>query len=278
MRKPLAIAFILMTSLLLVGSAGVSQAQLVLYDDFKGKSIDPAKWAGSEGTFGLSAPNTETGRKISGGHLEISTTTWGRTDSNIGALAAKGSRLNVTDPAPITTFQADVTVKSVKVVGCAANATRSFSLAQVEGGYFNDGTSSGPGDRTADIIAVIQKTRDNIAGDRIEAVIFRCTNTTCTGEDILKFGFFQTRWVKGVADTLRLEWDQVNHQFVYTVNPDGSNPETIALGYPPVSDSDPAVVVFRQLSVGNKPANCMPPAQRTMTLMDALFDNVMVNP
>jgi hypothetical protein len=281
MRKPFTVALLLIVPLLLLGFAGVSQAQLVLYDDFKGKVIDPAKWTGSEGSFGPSAPNTDATRSSVGGQLQMSTTTWGRTDSDTGAIGPEGSRLNITDPAPITTFQADVTVKSVNVVGCNNNTTFSFSLAQVEGGYFNDGTSSGSGDRTGDIIAVIQKTQDSVFDSRIEAVIIRCTNTTCSGQTNLTFHFFGTTWKEGKTDTLRLQWDQGNHQFMFTVNPDGQHAETVALAYNDpffISDSNPPVVAFRQLSIGNKPASCMPPAPRTMAAMTALFDNVMVNP
>ncbi len=117
-RKPLMAAVLLIVPVLLLGFSGVSQA-LTLYDDFNVKPINPAKWSGSEGSAGPAAPNTESARKLAKQQLYITLTTWGRTDSNTGNAGSQSNRLGVTNPGPVTTIQADVTVKSAKVVGCA---------------------------------------------------------------------------------------------------------------------------------------------------------------
>jgi hypothetical protein len=275
MRKPITTTVLLIVPLLLLGLAGVSQAQLVLYDDFNVKPINPAKWFGSEGQFGPGAPNTETTRKIANGQLKIDLTTWGRTDSDSGIAGISAARLRFSNPTPITTIQADVTVKSVKVVGCAFNNTPTRAFAVINGAYFNDGTSPGPGDVTGDIIGAILKVRDSLAGDRIEAIIWRCTNATCTILATLASGVFVTPWTKGVGDTLRLQWDPANDQFIYTVNP-GANQEVITLAYT-VSDTDPSLINMRQLADNNSPASCLS-GPRTSATMKARFDNVMVNP
>lgn len=62
------------TALFLVVVPGLVQAQLVLYDDFKTKLIDPDRWSGSERGVGLDAANTETSRSVAGGKLQVSLT------------------------------------------------------------------------------------------------------------------------------------------------------------------------------------------------------------
>jgi len=277
MRKPITVALLVILPLLLLGLAGVSQAQLVLYDDFSVKPINPAKWFGSERQFGPGAPDTETTRKIANGQIEIDLTTYGRADSDTGFAGFSDSSLQVTNPAPIRTLQVDVTIKNVKVVGCAANPTPTRSRALVVGGFFNDGTSPAPGDRTGDIVAGMDSRRDSIFGDVILAFIARCTNALCTTSTSLTFAVFTATWTKGVPDTFRMQWlpSPIN-QFVFTLNPAEPNPETKTLSYT-VSDTTPPVLDFKLLQDSNAVANCLS-GPRTSATVKALFDNVMVNP
>jgi hypothetical protein len=275
MRKPLTVALHIIVPLVLLSFAGVSQA-LTLYDDFNKKPINPAKWSGSEGSAGPLAPNTETPRKIAGKQLEIDLTTWGRTDSNTGDAGSPSSRLGVTNPGPVTTIQADVTVKSATVVGCAANPTRTAARASIAGGFFNDGTSPGPGDRTGDIFVGIQSVRNTITGDRIHAFVDRCTNANCTTFVTPFFVVFTASWVQGVANTLSVQWDKPNKQFIFTVNPGGSQEQHI-FTYA-FSDTNGPVVDFKNVQVDNSAASCLGPAPRARAIMKALFDNMMVNP
>jgi len=275
MRKPITVALLLILPLMLLGLASISQG-LTLYDNFKGPDIDPAKWTGSEGSAGPTAPNTATARKIAGKVLRISLTTWGKTDSDSGTAGSQSTRLAVTNPAPITIFQADVTVQNARVVGCAANVSSSRARAQVIGAFFNDGTSSGAGDRTGDILAGMQSHRDSILGDQILAFITRCTNASCSTSATLFFVTFAASWVQNVANTMKTEWDPGGNQFIYTLNP-GPGQEQHSLGYA-FSDSNPPVLDFKQLAASNSAASCLPPANRGVATMRAVFDNVMVNP
>jgi hypothetical protein len=274
MRKPITATLLLFVPLVLLGLAGVSQAQLVLYDDFNVKPINPARWSGSEASGGPLAPDTETARKIAKGELEITLTTWGRTDSDTGNNGLPSSRLSVTNPTPITIFQVDVTVKSAKVVGCAANTTSSRARAQINGGYFNDGTSPGAGDRTGDIVANFQLHRDSINGDKIQANVNRCTNASCSTFTQVAVIFTAT-WVQGVASTLNIQWDKPNKRFIFTLNPGGSQEQQI-LTYT-FSDANPAVAPFRQLASQDSAASCQSGPRGSATIK-GLFDNVMVNP
>jgi hypothetical protein len=277
MRKSFAITFLLITPLLLLGLAGVTQA-LTLYDDFNVKPINPAKWYGDEVSLGPNSPNTEATRKIANAKLEIDLTTWGWTSSDLGyAPGTPSFRLSITNPAPITTIQADVTVKSAKVVGCAANPVGTRARASVLGFFFNDGTSPGPGDRTGDIGATIESRRDSITGDQIVASIFRCGSSDCTAFiTTVAFHAFTAVWTKGVADTLRIQWDAANDRFIFDLNPGGPNPETANLSYTS-SDAAPAVGDRRALRAANTVASCQSGPRGSATIK-ALFDNVMINP
>jgi hypothetical protein len=263
------------TALVLVGVPGLGQAQLVLYDDFKGRLIDPDRWSGNERNTGLIAPNTETSRSISGGKLEILLTNYGRTNSDAGAGGTASSALQHTNPAVVTTLEAAVTVKKVEVQGCAANSTATRARAGLVWALFNDGTSPALGDRTGDVFAGIQSVRDSISGDRIEAFINRCTNATCTTFVTLNFHAFAASWTTGIADTLRMQWDPGNDQVVFTLNPGAPGEESTVLGYG-LSDAAPPVVAFAQLQAANSVASCT--AGRRRASMTAIFDNVGVNP
>jgi len=275
MRKPFIAGALLLMPSLLIGFVGVSQA-LTLYDDFNKKPINPAKWSGSESSAGAAAPNTESARKLAKKQLYISLTTWGRTDSNSGNGGNLSNKLGVTNPVPVTAIQADVTVKSTKVVGCTANTTSTRSRAVIVGGFFNDGTSTGPGDRTGDILAGIESVRDSATGDQIDASFSRCTNANCSIATTPAAVAFAASWVQGVANTMSVQWDKPNKQFIYTLNP-GGNQEQHILTYT-FSDSNGPVVDFKQLSAQNSVASCLDPAPRAYAIMKALFDNVMVNP
>ena len=272
MRKPFTVALLLIVPIVLLGFFGVSQA-LTLYDDFNVKPINPAKWSGSEGSAGPAAPNTETARKLAGKQLSISLTLWGRTDSNTGNAGNQSNRLAVTNPVPVTTIQADVTVKSAKVVGCAANTTSTRARAQVLGAFFNDGTSTGAGDRTGDIIAGTQSVRDSLLGDRIEGFITRCTNAGCTIITNPASVTFIASWVQGVANTLSVQWDKPNKQFIYILN--GSEQHNLTYTF---TDTNGPVVDFKQVAANNSAASCLGPAPRASAIMKALFDNVMLTP
>jgi hypothetical protein len=275
MRKPLTVALFLIIPLVLLGLAGVSQAQLVLYDNFNVKPINPAKWFGTEFQFGPANPDTEAVRKLASGKLYITLTEWGRTDSDSGQGGGANYALSVSNPAPITTIQADVTVKSAKVVGCAANTTGTRSSARILGSFFNDGTGPGAPNETGDILASIQSQRDSIAGDQIIAALSRCGNANCTTFTLLSSVVFTASWVQGVANTLNIQWDKPNKQFIYTLNPGGSQEQHI-VGYS-VSDANPPGLNLRQLASRTAAASCMS-GPRTHATTTALFDNVMVNP
>ena len=79
--RHLAIATIVVCGVLATG-ADVSQAQLVLYDNFTATQIDPTKWRGNESFFAGDNPNAEAQRHIANGKLRVVLTTHGGTLTN----------------------------------------------------------------------------------------------------------------------------------------------------------------------------------------------------
>jgi hypothetical protein len=262
-----------------LGLAGTVQAQTLLYDDFSGP-IDPTKWSGSELSLGPGAPNAEIVRFNVLGELLIYLTTDGLITSSSGTAGLANVVLGATNPTRITIWQADAMITNASVTGCAANATLSRSGAAVFGAFFNDGTSPAPGggDRTGDIVGGIQKVLDSAGVRQFEAFYYRCSNADCTAVDgVVTSVFGGAQWTRGRFDTLRVQWNQAQHEFVYTLNPQGGERTgTIVLPYT-LSDTDAAVAPSRFLGVINSPASCAPPAARGRATGWVYFDNAMVD-
>lgn len=257
----------------------VTHAQLVLYDDFNSGLIDPTKWRGTE-TFSAPNPNREAIRQIRGGKLRLDLTSYGQPDTNTGSQAGRFG-LEVLDPDSIRSLQANITVLHAVAEGCAATPTRSATArAVVDGFFFNDGSSSGPGDSTGDILARFDKRRHSQFGDQIVGLIARCTTPAGSCDQIVTSVTFTTSWVLGQADTLRLEWHGGNEQFLFTLNP-GPNQEAHALSYatlgapqppPPPQGTD---THYKRIRLTNFPINCL--GQRSKAAMSTIYDDVFVN-
>jgi hypothetical protein len=242
--------------------------------DFSSGLIDPTKWFGTVATGGSGNPTTEVKRRIDHGKLHLRLDQYGLTTSNSGTSGGQ-FRLAVHNPVPITTMQAGVIVLSGEALLCPANAGATVrSRAAIVGSFFNDGSSTGAGDRTGDIIATVQKVADATLGDVIQAVISRCPDASCSSPTTLSFQYFTATWVPYQPHTLTLTWDAANDQFIYTAKPLRGRAETITLPYTQ-TDAVPPVVNFKQVQVNNSAANCN--GSREHAFMDALFDNVMVN-
>ncbi len=267
--------FMILLGALVLGHPAVSDAQLVLYDDFSSGLIDPSRWFGSDTTGGSGNPTTEAVRLIKFGKLQLRLDQYGLNNSDGGTSVGR-TRLSVTNPTPITTMQAAVTVLSAEAEACSTNTDATGqSRAQIAGGFFNDGSSTGSSDRTGDIIAIVQKDANAALGDVFEALIIRCANSSCSSTPIVTSQQFTATWAPNQPHTLTLTWDAANHQFIYSVKPVlGGSRETITLPYTQ-SDSNSAVGPFRHLVVSNAAVNCN--GSQKHAFMNALFDNVMVN-
>jgi hypothetical protein len=255
----------------------VSHAQaLTIYDDFKAVPINPTKWWGTEQGGGATNPTTEVERIIQGGKLHITVVQYGSNVSDNGtSLGSIG--LRVINPTPITTWQAKVNVIRSVVESCDTNNPPIVRARALQGGFFNDGESTGPGDRTGDIFAGIQMIHDLIGGKVIAAFVQRCPNPSCiptTGVAVQTL-FPASGWIPGQALILTVQWDKPSKQFVMTAKDTLGHVDTAHLTYPQ-DDSTPAVSENRQLIVQNSAVNCA--GSHKQASMEASFDSVRVNP
>ena len=268
---------IILLGALALGHPGVGEAQLVLYDNFSSGLIDPTKWFGTDGTGGVANPSTEAERLIKFGRLEMRLNQYGLSTSDSGSTTGL-VHLRVTNPAPITTIQASVTVLSGEADACPTNTSGAAftARAEVTGNFFNDGSSTGAGDLTGDIFARVGLAVDATAGDVIQAAVTRCSNPACSSSSFV--GSLQTftgGWTINKPQTLTLSWDVANKQFVFSAQPSRGSVESHSIPYT-LSDSSPSGGPTKALRIFNSAANCN--GSQLHAFMDAMFDNVMVNP
>lgn len=267
---------VLLASTVVMIHPGDSEALWILYDDFSGGTIDPAKWFGNEATGGPTNPTTEMSRVIVSQKLRMLLSQYGSTTSDSGTSSG-AVRLSVTNPSGIKGLQAKVAVIQAETDPCPANpSTTVRGRAQIVGALFNDGTSTGASDRTGDILAGVQKIRDTVLGDVIQPFLIRCTNSTCSGIAGLATTpplptNFTTTWTLGITHTMSFLWDKVTKTVTYGVKPPLSPKETVAAVYT-ASDAAAPVLDFKQVDLNHSAANCT--SGQTQVLMEATFDLV----
>ena len=260
---------VVMAAFLIAGPA--ASHALVLYDSFSDFTIDPNKWSGFEAESG---GDTEIGRRLTLGSLRMSYTAFGSNTSDSGRPGGTQG-LSARNADAITAMQVDMTFLEATAQGCPANSQTSRARMQILGDFFNDGSGDPmTSDRTGNYRVGIQKVLDSSQGRRIEAFINRCENASCSTQPTLVSDVFVTSWAPFVKDTLRVEWEPWNSQFVFTVNP-GRRQEQIVLPYS-AEEVVPAVLPFKNIDVSNSMANCT--AGRRRSTSDGVFDNVRTNP
>ena len=142
---------------------------------------------------------------------------------------------------------------------CAANnsgaATRARP-ARLLMEKFNDGTQSVPGNKIGDYLAGVQARRDGSSANPtgvldVEGFVNRCTNASCSTSTSVISNVLGTTVSVGQSFTLRLKWDQPNHQFLFGLD----SLADVALPYA-ASDTAPANTTFVNTSLFHTTANC----------------------
>ena len=254
-----------------------------IYDDFESGLINPDKWYGGQGDPGADTPTAEVARLIiptpqnpTNHALALVQFAYGSTADNVGLAPGNTTRLRLSqNPNAIVLLQADVTIQSVLTQPSAANMNNGpRARAQLHGAFFNDGTSSGPGDETGDIFATIQMVQDSLTGlQTIEAFFSRCTDSECNNSTTTNAPAFTTTWAVGETHTLVAWWDPANKRFIFVVDPFGPAPEAHGLGYTFATTNVPGFGL-KELRVRSTGANCT--AGRTLSAIFATFDNVVI--
>jgi len=275
----LALLFVCFSSVILVPSPAQSfndsnqkvSRSLVLYDDFNGPTINPAKWSdfsrlnqGSMEIVRELAPPYQGEGNNGRLHLMQHAYSWpwnddGETYGYVG--------FSIANTAPIKEVSFTLAVNIATATQCQSDPKNfSSTWAGYSGRYFNYGDGSNPDE---DVSANIQLQRDstNPTGPLIAVAIVSAGGTQA---------FFSSQnlgTVKlGQTAKLRAQWDPPNKQFVFQMN---SNP-AVSIPYNVLEATDPHYL-FKGISIGHGVANCT--TQPTGSAMiDVYFDNVYINP
>ena len=132
------------------------QSRAQIHAPFSRPKISPDVWHGFEDPGQPGTLNTETSRRIQDGQLLMGLTSYGKTDSDSGSGGFAASRLRLNSPAGLSVLFVQITVQQAKAQPCANNLAASRPRARVNGAFFNDGSSSGPGDETGDLQVAIE--------------------------------------------------------------------------------------------------------------------------
>jgi hypothetical protein len=267
--------------LLMLGLSHAGVAQLVLYDNFNSKNIDPMKWTGfqffspdqREAVRELVAdPEGSGGHQAGGGRrLHIAERDYATTTDDFGGNGDTFG-LEFSNPAAITETSFTLTVNSAKAVACLSNPIPFATGAEFRGHFFNTETS--PPDQIGDIQAVIAVSRfptDVGSALTVAGWVERCADQFWGSTTTLDYHVLG-HVMPGVPSTLRIKWDKPNHQFVFQLNhqPEVTSPYT-------VSDTTPAVFPFKILDLARVVPHCTTTPSAYIAI-DALFGNVYVNP
>jgi hypothetical protein len=253
-----------------LAKAGVSQ--LVLYDDFQSRRIDPSKWTGWQ----FFDPDVrEAVRQLVGEEenrrLRLSYTTYSATTDDSGGSGG-GFGLAFPVPSAITETSFTAVVQRAEAVGCTSNPSLTVTDVELRGNFFN--MESSPTSQVGDVVAVIgiSRTPTDVGGALTVAGFYsRCDDQFCGSQTPLDYrvlGSVQP----GAASTLRIKWDQPNHQFIFQLN---GGAEVVSRYT--VSDTTPAVFPYKAIELARVVPHCTT-TPRPFTSIDAFVSNVYVNP
>ncbi len=246
-------------------------AQLVPYDNFNSRQIDPAKWSG---TFGDSDQREIVRQLVGEGRarrLHLSQRAYSATtDDNGGSGNVFG--LEFTNPSAITEVSLNVRVQEAEALGCSTNPSLIVTDAEFRGNFFN--VESSPTSPIGDVVAVIAISRyptDTTNALTVAGFYTQCDDEFCGSQTPLDYRVLGSAQ-PGTTNTLHLKWDQPGHRFVFRLN----NQPEVASTYT-VSDSTPAVFQYKAIGFARVIPHCTS-TPRPFAAMDAYFDNVRVNP
>jgi hypothetical protein len=240
-----------------------------IFDAFGGPQINHNIWHGGESSD-TATSDTETSRSIQNGQLELSLTTFGKTDANAGTFGGN-TRVLLNSPGGLTVLLVQVTVTEAVAQGCPANTTATRPRARIRAAFFNDGSSTGPNDEKGDVIADLQMVLDSKKGPIFELAVFRCSDFQCKGSTNIGFVTFAKIWALDQPHTLLLFWDQANNRITGIVDFNTAGAETQNVPYGAISDAHAPGFDFKSLQVVNLVASCTAGAK--MAQFTASFEN-----
>jgi hypothetical protein len=272
-------------AVLLVWSPARAQEPLVVYDNFEGKTLDPNKWFGREGT-GSGMVTLESSRLIKNETLlgskglSLSNRSYANIESDAGSFSA-GDGIYFVDGSDIKTIEATVLVKKIVVPECSTNPGVGEVRTRIGGAFFNAGTPT-PGDQTNDVWAQITVGRgldslDPAGALHIYARVYRCNDPDCN--DVTNIGSRQDLGTVKVGKKvkLRITWIPAPgaKQFIFQK---GKGDElSVTYGANDTNEPGASNGGMKRLQIQEFLPNCMSGDSWPMGYIEAYFDNVKVN-
>jgi hypothetical protein len=256
-------------------AAGPAQSDdgFAVYEDWKTSDhIRGDRWAGVSN----SAQDTE--KEQRGHHVHLRLRREGIAGTDFGFFGA-GVALAAINPTAIDRFDVEAKVKSIELVGCAANQFEGLVRpVQLSLNKFNDGTPGAPGDFTGDHFGRLLLARSSHSVDppgtlQAQLFVYRCANAACSvitavaGSPVI----LPETVVVGEKARLRLIWDPSNNQFLGSING-----VQVAASYPAALNNGPARVPFAQIGIFNTGLNCL--AQAGVADATTIIGEVLTNP
>lgn len=241
-----------------VKSKAPGVSNLVLYDDFNGRWLDPAKWAQWSNLETVLHAVIDLTPSYQGQGNNRRLRMFQRANSlNIGDVDVRWGWLGLaaTDPAAIIEIAFDIQVTSAAMTACPTNPNQPAAWAGFVGHFFKDENGN-------DVVAGITLRRD--WWDDARAPLRVGIESAGVEQDL---GFVSL----GETVRLRLRWDQPNHRFIFQMN---RNPE-VAMTYGVSEVGAPDIALKALWVVRGTPDCTATPGSAILT--DAYFDNVYVN-
>ncbi len=258
---------------------GPVSAQLVLYDNFEAKVLDPSKWTASESSAdGIdileSARMIKTELVYGFKGLEILNRSYANTESDTGRSGSY-DRVLFTDGSHIKTIQAKVVVKKFQATTCSTNPGATEPRARIGGMFFNIGTAI-PEDNTNDIFAFIAIGRPTDSSEpanvlNVYGIVSLCNNANCSDTtQIHKEDMGTVNKKKKVK--VGISWDPSNNQFLFQKGRTTQIWNNIApVGGPPGTPRGGN----KRIEINHLIPNCAS-SPRPMSYMDAFFDDIKI--
>ncbi len=233
------------------------------YDNFNQPAIDQSKWPGL----------LDRAQEIVNKKSRLMARDYAATTSNVGSYG-KSTSFYLPNPDAVTEMRATITVTNYDVVACPANSTPTLSRARVYGEFFNTGVGA-PGSERGDVEAQMRVLRQSDSTDppgvlRVQGRVTLCNDDACTTVTELGTVDFGTATL-GQAVVAQVQWDKPNKRFLFSRDGGTSVPVVYT-----VVDSIAANAPAKSISVRNTVPNCTS-ASRPSGMIDALFDNILVN-
>jgi hypothetical protein len=263
------------------------------FDDFSSAELDGTRWRGSEGTVRYASPaqlasgrrqgenpltlhpsfstyNTGANRRIVGGQLQLQLDSVGGLHPNPDVAPGYGYITASGRASTRFVIQVKMTPMAAEAPACRATG-ESRVRSQL--------ALSLLGDPAGAVFATLSLERSSFGGDRIIAVLRRCSSDDCPVIEELGSVVFNRTWSLGRAHTLTVRQHPTNGSVGFTVAGGGGATETRVLRFAPVPEGTYVWSEF-DMRVETTPANCPAsgdaPAQRVEVTMDSRFDDVRV--